>query len=445
MGVSSGVSECKFEIVIGAKIEKIENLACFDVKLLQYEGESKFLLRRFERTGVRRFTERKERMRRHLKLLCIGLFGCLAMWAHGAESKVEIAASPEQGSWGKTRLRGMNCYGSFTAQDFQDLKDWGVNHIRYQITNPQLVEENGQWKFNDRTKKSIDAVLELAKQVDIGVVLDLHAQGPFFPGDIWKAETLANWENPENRAKLVSLWKWIAETYKDDKTVIAYEILNEPAPPRNERGFRALGEINAMVTKAIREIDGWHTIVVSGPEFSRPGKMMETVVTGDPNTVYTFHMYEPTELTHQGISWMNAPAGVTYPGTIPLGWKEPRTPTMVDKDFLNAKMEPVVEFQRKYKVRIWVGEFACRRIAPNNSAYPWLKDVLEGLEAHSWDWAYHCFREDRYRTGTFSVEHNPDATKEDMIPSKRVETDRLKLLKSYFSQNEKNTKGVVAK
>ena len=362
------------------------------------------------------------------------LFSAIAASYGQSPSGVVVPDSPDKGSWGGARLRGINIYGAFTPKDFQDLKAWKVDHVRYQMVRPKLVKGSDGWELEAKFKDAIDAILTLAEAVDIKVILDLHDQSPFFPGDLWKSETLANWENPENRQKLASLWKWLAGIYKDRRIVAGYEILNEPAPPRNERGYRALNEINKEVTKAIREVDGWHTIIVSGPEYSRPAKMDMLEATGDPNTVYTFHMYEPTELTHQGVTWMNAPAGVTYPGIIPLGWNEPRTPTMVDKKFLSEKMAAVATFRKKYNARIWVGEFSCRRVAPANSAYAWIKDALELFEAEGWDWCYHCFREDRYGTGnaTFGIEHAWDAKKEEITPETRTETDRLRLLKSYW-------------
>lgn len=343
-----------------------------------------------------------------------------------------VPPSPDKGSWGPRPMRGINCYGRFTPENMKDLRAWGINHIRYQIVKfgPGLVQANGEWTFDDRTWEGITDILGLAGGEGIRVVLDVHGN-PFFPGEIWNRETIASWQNPENRRKLASLWRSIAARFKDDRTVVAaYEIMNEPAPPRTDEGYRALNEIMKEVTAAIRAVDVWHTIIVGGPEYSRPPHMMRIEPTGDPNTVYTCHMYEPTEFTHQGISWMKAPFGQVYPGTMPLGWDK-KEPAQVDRDFLVARMMPAVQFQKKYNARIYVGEFSARRDCPDNSAYRWLKDVVTFFEEQRWDWAYHAYRGDRYGDPTFSLEHSSETN--DRV--RHATTDRLELLKSFYARN----------
>lgn len=278
---------------------------------------------------------------------------------------------------------------------------------------------------------SIEHILNMARQVGLRVILDFHAHGQFFPAELWEPKALDAWTDPENRAKFADLWRSIATRYKDDRDVIAaYEILNEPHPPRTDVGWAALNSLSKEVTEAIRSVDGWHTIIVSGPNFSRPAWIDRLEPTGDPNTVYTFHMYEPTEFTHQGLAFMNAPFGYSYPGIVPLGWDD-KVPTMVDRDWVIESMVPVVEFQQQHNVRIFVGEFGARRHAPNNSAYVWLKDVLEYFEEQGWDWAYHVFFRDPGADPQWSAEHNNIESDRQRYET----TDRLELLKSWFALN----------
>ena len=75
-----------------------------------------------------------------------------------------------------------------------------------------------------------------------------------------------------------------------------------------------------------------------------------------------------------------------------------------DKAQLEAALKPVVEFQRKYGVHIYIGEFSAIRWAPDGSACRYLKDLIDIFEAHDWDWSYHAFRE----WDGWSVEHGSD-------------------------------------
>jgi hypothetical protein len=93
-------------------------------------------------------------------------------------------------------------------------------------------------------------------------------------------------------------------------------------------------------------------------------------------------------------------------------------------------LEPVREFQRAYNVHIYAGEFSAIRWAPGDSAYRYLKDVIELFEEYGWDWTYHAYRE----WDGWSVEHGSDPN--DHAPTKEP-TDRKKLLLQWFAQNEK--------
>ena len=92
--------------------------------------------------------------------------------------------------------------------------------------------------------------------------------------------------------------------------------------------------------------------------------------------------------------------------------------------------EPVRNWQRDCGVQIYIGEFSAIRWAPDNSAYRYLKDLIDIFEAHDWDWTYHAFRE----WSGWSVEHGSDP--KDTKPSAHP-TDRQKLLLEWFAKNEK--------
>ena len=93
-------------------------------------------------------------------------------------------------------------------------------------------------------------------------------------------------------------------------------------------------------------------------------------------------------------------------------------------------LKPVVDFQRKYGVHVYIGEFSAIRWAPGDSACRYLRDVIEIFETHEWDWSYHAFREWQ----GWSVEHGPDAA--DNKPA-ATPTDRQQLLRTWLSKNAK--------
>jgi endoglucanase len=91
-------------------------------------------------------------------------------------------------------------------------------------------------------------------------------------------------------------------------------------------------------------------------------------------------------------------------------------------------LKQVAEFQRKYNVHIYIGEFSAIRWAPGDSAQRYLKDLIDIFEVHDWDWSYHAFRE----WDGWSVEH---ATDRNSHSRSKTPTDREQLLRSWFAKN----------
>jgi endoglucanase len=90
----------------------------------------------------------------------------------------------------------------------------------------------------------------------------------------------------------------------------------------------------------------------------------------------------------------------------------------------------VDDFQKRYRVHIYMGEFSAIRWAPDNSACRYLGDLIEIFEARGWDWSYHAFRE----WDGWSVEHGGDRNDSRRAASP---TDRERLLRGWFERNQK--------
>lgn len=310
------------------------------------------------------------------------------------------------------------------ASDLRVLASWGADHVRLQILSPYLEEADGQVWLKAESEASLVRFLDEADQVGLGVVVDCHAHGLFFPDENWRPEALAQWREPGAAAKLAGFWRRLARLCSGRPAVIGYDLLNEPHPPYSDEGYQAWNRVAQLLTRAIRQVDPSHTVVVECASYANPGGMANLEPVSDPNVVYSFHMYLPHEFTEQGTrpQW---PSGQVYPGTIGLGWDE-KTPTLVDAAWLRESVQAVVEFQRRHGARIWVGEFSARRDAPQDSALRYLSDVLALFDEQGWDWAYHAFRESRL--WDLELDADPEAK------TRRDSTPRLELLRGYWSR-----------
>jgi endoglucanase len=343
-----------------------------------------------------------------------------------AAEKEEGSVNYELKSWPEWTLRGVNINidrgHTKQREDFRHLaQDWGANHVRVQIFTagvPSSFGEPGE-SASEYFKQKVDPVLEWCKEFNLSVVLDAHG-APGNP-EHWSRPKRLLWEDFKWHENFARLWREIAQYYRDNTTIVAYELLNEPNMREQVKDTPA--DWNALAKKltvAIREVDTYHTIMVGPIAWSNASGFTSLEPTGDPNTIYTFHMYQPHQFTHQGVG-EGSKTGIQYPGMIGN--------RMYDKETLREMMEPAVEFQRKHNLpRLYVGEFSAIIWAPGKSAYNYLRDLLEIFEAEGWDWAYHAYREFH----GWSLEHEASDPKN----IQRVDsTDRLELFRSYFAKN----------
>lgn len=324
------------------------------------------------------------------------------------------------------RLRGAMVAPNIDEAGLRTLgQEWNANTIRWQIiryVGREYRYEPAEYeRWLEGELKRLDAVLPLCRKYGLMVVVDLHSP----PGG---KRTVSGYVGSDaglfsdRRAQehFVEVWRKIARRYKGQTIIWGYDLANEPVEGVVGEDCLTWRELADRAAKAVHEIEPERTIIVEPADWGGPAALANLVPLQEPNVVYSVHMYVPAEFTHQSVH--GGEADVVYPGPI--------KGEMWDKARLEKALAPVVEFQRKYNVHIYIGEFSAIRWAPDNSAYRYLKDVIEILEANGWDWAYHAFRE----WHGWSVEH--DENRAGNRPAS-TPTDRQKLLTEWYGRNSK--------
>ena len=322
------------------------------------------------------------------------------------------------------RLSGAMISPSVTAGDLRVLgKGWGANHVRWQLLwggFPHGPADKGDLAAYDAwlepALKRLDDLLPACREAGLLVLVDLHTP----PGGRDGAGACRLFHERRFQGAFLRTWEKIARRYRGNKAVWGYDLLNEPVEgvvADRLPDWHALAE---RAAKAVREIDPGHAIIVEPAQWGNPEGLEWFEPLGVPGVVYSVHMYQPHQFTHQGVG--NDRTGINYPGAI--GGRH------VGKGQLRQALRPAVEYQRDYNVAIYLGEFSAVRWAPGRSACDYLRDVIDLAEEHGWDWAYHAFRE----WDGWSVEHGPDP--KDHAPG-RAPTDREKLLRSWYGKNRR--------
>ncbi|KSV92781.1 glycoside hydrolase family 5 protein [Sinorhizobium sp. GL28] len=227
--------------------------------------------------------------------------------------------------------------------------------------------------------------------------------GNKFDGRLWQGKA---WWNETAR-----FWQDLARELKDHPAVAAYNIVNEPAPEKNN-GLAEHADPQAMqawydakqgsasdlkafyetVIAAIREVDpatpvmadaGWYA---AADAFSYwPSGLT------DQKVLYSFHMYEPYAATSAPNIKRDKP--YAYPGKVPFGegeetWDRARAAAYLAKPVQWAKDKGVP------LSRLVAGEFGCMRRWAGCKTY--LEDVLTALDKDDLHWAFYSFREDAW-------------------------------------------------
>jgi endoglucanase len=328
-----------------------------------------------------------------------------------------------------TQRRGVMVSPQATPEDLRTLGlEWKANLIRWQLIRylrPQAqppLDEYDAWLAGELEK--LDTALIACERYGLQVVVDLHSP----PGGKGTTSGYLGsddrlFTDPKAQAKFVEVWRRMAARYKHSQVVWGYDLANEPVEQYIEEGCDDWHDLAERAARAIREFDSRHVIIVEAPPWGSPESLADFTPLTVSNVVYSVHMYVPMEFTHQGVF---NPAGksATYPGVI-----NGRT---WNREALAAVLKPVVDFQATYRIPIYIGEFSAIRWAPDQSAYRYLKEVIELFEEYGWDWSYHAFREWQ----GWSVEHTEDRS--NTQPS-ATPTLRRQLLCEWFSHNKKPT------
>jgi hypothetical protein len=177
-----------------------------------------------------------------------------------------------------------------TRDDILTIAREGMNHVRLPLNARLLIDAEGHLIDNGFTP--IDRCIDWCREAGLWVVLDLHgAPGGQTGTNIDDSlGTPALFEDPYNRTLTLKLWRALAERYRDETVVAAYDLLNEPLP--NEYQYRyadLLVTLYRELTAAIREIDPHHMIMYEGSHWATNWTIFTEV--WDENSVLQFHKY----------------------------------------------------------------------------------------------------------------------------------------------------------
>lgn len=224
-----------------------------------------------------------------------------------------------------------------TEADIQLIAAAGLNSVRIPL----------HYKFFEQDRDGfaiLDPAIEWCRRAGLWVILDLHCA----PGGQTGANIDDNgypwlYESEQDQARTCEIWKAIAQYYRDEPTVLGYDLLNEPIPhfPQLQQYNSKLEPLYRRITASIREVDQNHLIILGGAQWDSNFKVFGPPF--DSKLVYQLHKY-----------WM--------------------PPT-------EASIQEYVDFRERYHVPIWLGE-------SGENTDDWIKQFVTLLEKNEIGWCF---------------------------------------------------------
>ena len=179
----------------------------------------------------------------------------------------------------------------FTERDVELIAAAGFDHIRLPFNARLLMDADGA--VLEHGFALIHRAVEWSRTHGLRVLLDLHGA----PG----GQTGTNIDDSRHgrpelfmhdrfRAQTIALWEEIARRYRDDQTVLGYDLLNEPLPNEWQYTYNdELVELYRDLTAAIRAIDDRHLLMYEGSHWATNWTPLSERF--DDNQALQFHRY----------------------------------------------------------------------------------------------------------------------------------------------------------
>ena len=183
-----------------------------------------------------------------------------------------------------------------TKADIDFIASEGANTIRLPFNYKLFTDEDymGQTGGKDGFER-IDSVVSWCKANRLYLILDMHDCPGGQTGDNIDDGYGYPWlfESEACQQLFCNIWREIAERYKNETTILGYELMNEPIAHYFENKdslYHLLQPLYQRAVKAIREVDTNHIILLGGAHWNSFFWMLDDT-TYDDKLMYTCHRY----------------------------------------------------------------------------------------------------------------------------------------------------------
>ena len=183
-----------------------------------------------------------------------------------------------------------------TKADVDFIASTGANTIRLPFHYKLFTDEDymGLTKDQDGFAR-IDSVVSWCKANDLYLILDMHDAPGGQTGDNIDDSYGYPWlmESEKSQQQFCDIWRTIADRYKDEETILGYELINEPIATyfENQDELNSkLEPLHKRAVAAIREVDPDHVILIGAPQWNSNFEPLKDTDYA-PQIMFTCHRY----------------------------------------------------------------------------------------------------------------------------------------------------------
>ena len=184
-----------------------------------------------------------------------------------------------------------------TESDFQTIAELGMNTVRIPFTW-FTISADGKTLREDAFRK-LDWAVSMCRKYGLYAILDFHGAVGSQNQDIHSGDDsqFNLYGNTKNEALTCALWAKIADHYKDDTTVAAYDLLNEPRRAPGRFGGKINFDFYDRLYHTVRSVDPNHLILIECFSFPVNGARLHHY--DWDNICMEYHIYNLTPFSQK--------------------------------------------------------------------------------------------------------------------------------------------------
>ncbi|NOY77872.1 MAG: cellulase family glycosylhydrolase [Calditrichaeota bacterium] len=229
---------------------------------------------------------------------------------------------------------------------FDDYKDAGMTCVRIPVRWDQHTQVDSPYTVDSTWMARVEQVADWA--LDRGMVAIINAHH-----DDWLYENF-----PQNLPRFESIWRQIAEHFKDKPDNLVFEIINEPYFDLSKEQVDTL---NRDILRIIRQTNPTRIVIITGGGKNSYQAPLQIDLPDDPYIMAYFHYYRPFSFTHgDQYTWGTAD----------------------DRAEIRENFQEVADWSSTNHVPILLGEFGVNKDKDRSSLLAWYQTVVNEAVKH---------------------------------------------------------------